>query len=78
MPDIPNFDEMTPAQVREWGTKLAQQASEWAQIKATLVVNCDPVRRLGRLGFEYEEHRSVLSNLVGILEGLADRCSPID
>lgn len=66
-----DFDNMTPKEVREWGKNLAWHASQFGEIRATLIVNCQTGRRLNDLGIDYDERSSVLTNLVVILEKLA-------
>lgn len=72
----PDFDNMTPKQVREWGAELAWQASQFGEIKATLIVNCKPGRTLHDRGIVYDESKTVLSNLLHILETLAFAIPP--
>jgi hypothetical protein len=67
----PNFDEMTPKQVREWGEKLSRNAQQFGEIQAMLIVNCQPGRMLDGLGIRYDESKTVLNNLIHILESLA-------
>jgi len=73
MMELPNFDEMSPKQIREWGNELARHASEWGEMVATLKVNCASGRTLAGLGIEYDESRSALANLVWILTKLVDQ-----
>jgi len=68
---MPNWDEMTPKDVREYCNTLAHRASEWGEIKATLIVNCQEGRRLHRLGLRYDDTKRPLWNMVNILEQLA-------
>jgi hypothetical protein len=69
---MPDFDEMTPKNVREWGKEIAWQASQFGEIKATLIVNCREGRALRKLGIEYDDTKLVLPNLVHILQQLTE------
>ncbi len=73
MSETPNFDEMSPKEVRAWGNELAWQASQFGEIKATLIVNCREGRALHKLGITYSENNSVIHNLVGILGTLMNK-----
>jgi hypothetical protein len=68
---LPDFDNMTPNQVREWGEKLTDHARQLDEIRATLIVNCEPGRRLHNHGIDYDPFKSVLHNLCHILESLS-------
>ena len=70
--EIPNFDEMTPKQVRIWGEELVFRAKQFGEIQATLIVNCKPGARLNSYGIAYNEDILLLRNLVAILEKLCD------
>ena len=67
---LPDFDELSPNQVRAWGEKLAYAAQQFREIRATLVVNCEEGRALHDLGIRYDDSRTVLNNLVAILDEL--------
>lgn len=69
----PNFDDMTPKQVREWGSEIGHQAAQFGELRATLIVNCRPGRALHGVGIAYDESKPVLKNLVSILEQLVDK-----
>jgi len=68
--ELPDFDNLTPKQVRKWGLEMTRRAREWGEIKATLMANCRPGQMLGR-GLEYDDTKAVIHNLVSILEKLA-------
>lgn len=63
-----SMDHMTVAAL-ELGTAYEEHGS----IKATLIVNCQPTRKLGQLGITYNEDKPVLHNLVAILQELVKR-----
>ena len=69
----PNFDEMTPKQVREWGSEIANHAAQFSELRATLIVNCQSGRALHGVGIAYDECKPALTNLVSILEQLVNR-----
>lgn len=73
MSTTPNFDDMSPKQVCEWGKSLLSHANQFGEIRATLIVNCQEGRALHNLGIKYDESASTLSNLVYILATLIDR-----
>lgn len=66
-----SLDGLTPKRVYDWGKELSSRASQFGEIQATLIVNCEEGRRLHKLGVRYDKHLSVLHNLVGILDKLA-------
>ena len=70
--ETPQFDDMTPNQIREWGTEAAHRVSQFGEIRATLIVNCEPGRVLHKHGLTYDDTRPVLWNLVGILTQLTE------
>ena len=71
----PDWDDMTPSEVRKWGEDLAYRASQFGEMRATLIVNCQPGRRLADLGIQYDDSKVSLTNLVHILDSL---CNQID
>ena len=70
----PNFDTMTPAEVREWGSEAAYRASQLGEVKATLIVNC----KRGTLGCDYDDKQTVVYNLVAILGSLLKKNEQLD
>ena len=49
---------------------LKYRAGQFDEIRATLVVNCQPHRTLGKLDITYDHSRSVNTNLFSILTKL--------
>ena len=64
------FESKTIREIREQGERLGRDASQLAEVRATLIVNCREDQSLGKLGCKYDESRSVLVNLVSIFERL--------
>ena len=54
------------------GSELGRRAQEWAEIKATLILNCEDDRAIGKLGIKYNESHRVVTNLAMICEKLID------
>jgi hypothetical protein len=73
MIEMPDFDNMSPKQIREWGNDLVRAANENGDIRATLQVQCMPGRPFHTLGIEFDEKRSTIVNLILILEKLLKR-----
>lgn len=67
---LPDFPNATPNEVEQWGKQIAYEARQFREIQATLIVNCEQGRRLGRLGLQYDKDKVVLHNLVAILDSL--------
>ena len=70
---MPDFKDMIPKQVCEWGMELVGQARSFGEMRATLIVNCMPGRPLHKLGIFYDESRPALANMVAILESLTEK-----
>lgn len=70
--ELPDFEHSTPAEVCEWGKKLAEKASEAVRIEAMLIVNCKEGRALAAFA-SYNQERSLENNLLRILEKLLNK-----
>jgi hypothetical protein len=70
----PNFDNMTPKEVREWGSEVAHRAAQLGEVRATLIVNCER----GTIPYEYDDTKLPVHNLVGILEALTFRVKDLE
>ncbi len=73
--ELPDFNNMTPKQVREWGNIISRRSSEFGLIHATILTECRPGRSLDDFGIKYDESKSVLYNLIYILETLINKIS---
>lgn len=73
-----DYDNATPKQVREWGKRLAHDASVLGEVRATLIVNCSEDRPLNKLGISYDKGHGVLANLVYVLESLLTRIERLE
>ena len=69
--NLPDFDNMSPNEVREWGRNLIDRARQFDEIAATLRKHCEPEGLLYVYGLNYYETQTVLSNLLSILKRLA-------
>lgn len=76
--DLPNFYEMTPKQVREWGVAAAFRASQYGDMKATMQVNCQEGGMLHKHGCEYDDTKMAVTNLANIMMTLCDKIDRLE
>lgn len=70
---LPDFNEMTLNEIREWGADLASDARQLKEIKTTLIADCKEDGILGQKGIRYDSGHSVCHNLIDILNTLIIR-----
>lgn len=63
-----DLENMTIKEIRKEIARLEGNSRELGEIRATLVVNCRRGRRLAQLNISYADHKSVLNNLIEILQ----------
>ena len=67
---VEEFESKTIAEICEEVERLGRGALQLGKIRATLIVNCREDQSLGKLGCKYDESKSVLVNLISIIERL--------
>lgn len=68
-----NIDDMSIKEIRELCGDLGYTAQQFGEIRATLIINCQKEHAIGEFGITYDENRSVLNNMVYILEQLCNK-----
>ena len=75
-PEADEFESKTIREIREQAKQLGRDASQLAEVRATLIVNCREGRELAKFGCTYDQSKCVLVNLVSIFEKLIAAAQP--
>ena len=67
---MPDLDDMTIEEIRKELARLRGNSRELDEVRAILAVNCRRGQQLHELGIYYDNQKSVLSNVVRVLNKL--------